>query len=113
MPLIIPCETGNVSDGYHTFDELYEHRCMLFCALMVAHPDNSWWSYKHSDGSFYDGWIIAGINIPTIGPISYHLKEKYSLILPNFMEQDRAPEWDGHTSNDVIQRLTKWITNSF
>lgn len=29
---------NDLSDGYHTFDELYDHRCLLFLAWM------------HSDG---------------------------------------------------------------
>ena len=25
---------GAISDGYHTFNKLYEHRCVLFAALV-------------------------------------------------------------------------------
>ena len=28
---------GDMSDGYHTFDELYEHRYWLFLALLKQH----------------------------------------------------------------------------
>ena len=60
-----------VSDGYHTFKELYEHRVVLFVALITAltqqeyHPSNKicWKSKKHSDGTMYDGWFIAGIGL--------------------------------------------------
>ena len=53
---------GDISDGYHTFEELYEHRCALFVALLIKSPDISWYSLKHSDGSDWPGWFIDGRN---------------------------------------------------
>ena len=41
-------DMGEVSDGYHTFNELYAHRVRLFSTLMRAHPDKSWWSFNPS-----------------------------------------------------------------
>ncbi|WP_436351294.1 hypothetical protein [Escherichia coli] len=38
---------GEVSDGYHTFNELYAHRVRLFSSLMHAYAELSWWSRKH------------------------------------------------------------------
>jgi hypothetical protein len=35
--LILPCPVGQVSDKYHTFDELYHHRQTLFVQLMNSH----------------------------------------------------------------------------
>lgn len=49
--LYIPCDPGEISDGYHTFNELYQHRCALFLALMASNPSIS----KHHDGSEWDG----------------------------------------------------------
>lgn len=102
----------NVSDGFHTFKELYAHRCHLFAALMRSHPDISWRSRQHEDGSMYDGeWFIAGMRLPT-GDISYHL--------PLWMWKwfdgssidtlERAPRWDGHSPADVLERLHSWCT---
>ncbi len=98
---------GKVSDGYHSFDELYEHRCMLFIALMSAYPELSWKSRKHSDGSSYDGWFIAGMNLPA-GQITYHLPNRL-WDLTKVKELSCAPEYDGHTSKDVIRRLEVFI----
>lgn len=70
--LQIPCPTGQVSDGYHTFDELYQHRCMLFCALMFSNPAISWVSSIHHDGTMMADWFIAGMDLPT-GRVTYHL----------------------------------------
>ena len=34
--------TKEISDGHHTFDELYRHRIVLFCALCNLLPEISW-----------------------------------------------------------------------
>jgi hypothetical protein len=101
---------GKISDGYHTFDELYKHRILLFIALMKSHTDVSWWSDTHADGSQWDGWIIAGMHLPT-GDITYHLNADYAALLDGVQRLEKAPEWDGHTSNDVLQRLHDWIAS--
>ena len=108
-----PIDIGETSDGYHTFNELYEHRHALFLALMAiynASTINAWMSKKHSDGTSMDGWFIAGIELPT-GQISYHLPDRLwskclrtqASVLP------KAPVWDGHTSQDVITRLLTFV----
>lgn len=105
--LKIPCEPGEVSDGYHTFNELYEHRHALFLNLMKLMPSDSWFSRKHSDGSEMEGWFIAGINLKT-GMVTYHLPDRLWNVAKktgaNLREIGAA--WDGHTSKDVIFRLT-------
>jgi hypothetical protein len=100
-------EVGKISDGYHTFDELYEHRVVLFIALckMCYLPNDVWRSEIHSDGSRYDGWFVMGINKEPGQQITYHLPMRE---WPNteFAETlERAPRWDEHNSNDVIKRL--------
>ncbi len=96
--------TGETSDGYHTFNELYAHRVRLFCLLMHAHKNSSWWSRKHHDGSAWEGWIIAGIDTPE-GSATYHLPESEIENLPEGTELPNGKEWDGHTSDDVLVRL--------
>jgi len=46
-----PCEKCGGSDGYHTFDELYEHRHWLFLSLMKMWPERAWASKLHADGT--------------------------------------------------------------
>ena len=54
----------SISDGYHTFDELYDHRITLYIALCKSMCGdfgdwrNVWRSQKHSDGTNYDGWFL-------------------------------------------------------
>lgn len=107
--LVIPCKTDEISDGYHTFGELYAHRVSLFAALMVCNKKKAWMSKKHDDGSGYDGWFIAGIKLPT-GDITYHLPDNYWGMLSSRVKVlDRAPKWDGHTPTDVINRLDDFV----
>lgn len=100
-----------VSDGYHTFDELYEHRINLYIALCrVLHSQTDvyvWRSATHSDGTFFDGWFVMGINKEAGDQITYHLPmSKWNET--NFCGQrERAPEYDGHTPSDVLERLKK------
>ena len=105
-------ETMSVSDGYHTFDELYEHRITLFIALCKAiatfdllNPPTIWRSKLHSDGSSFDGWFILGMNKVAGRQVTYHLPlSKWEDT--GFAETlEKAPEWDGHTANDVLNRL--------
>lgn len=96
-------DVGETSDGYHTFNELYEHRHNLFIALMKCYPDKSWMSKRHDDGSMYKGWFIAGIETPN-GQATYHLPQKYWHICPAKVLK-KAPKWDGHTPDDVIKRI--------
>jgi len=111
-------------DGYHTFDELYEHRIVLFIALCkeknkfykhlketykksVKDSLGVWRAKLHSDGTSFDGWFILGIDKEKGKQITYHLPiSKWEET--EFAETlDKAPEWDGHTSDDVLERLKK------
>ena len=106
-------ETSYISDGYHTFGELYEHRYALFIALMHCMQGAAWYSMKHAnDVPMYNGWFIAGICLPS-GDISYHLP----LSLLGHVQEAGAKRmesgfiWDGHTSEDVIDRLYSFRHN--
>lgn len=102
---------SEVSDGYHTFNELYDHRIALFIALAVGHGDIAWRSLKHDDESKIDGWFIAGMHLPT-GDISYHLPDSEWDKLTGYCKTlPKSPKWDGHTADDVVKRLNEWIEN--
>ena len=57
-------DMGEVSDGYHTFNELYDHRAILFSVICNQNSDIAWKSKLHEDGTMYDGMFIVGMNIP-------------------------------------------------
>ena len=64
----------------------------------------SWKSLHHHDGTMYDGMFIVGIDTPA-GPATYHYDvEPYWDMFPCEV-LDRAPEWDGHTPDDAIERI--------
>lgn len=111
------------TDSYHTMDELYQHRHALFCALVKIYDNyitplgttvKCWKSKLHDDGTMFDDSFIVGMTLKRIefDPnanivykfITYHLPlswwDKFKI-----MELDRAPKWDGHSSEDVIERL--------
>ena len=94
-----------VSDGFHTFTELYEHRVVLFIALCKSYSKDIWRSKFHSDGSVFDGWFVLGIGKMEGSQITYHLPlSKWEDT--NFAETlEKAPEWDSHTASDVLIRL--------
>ncbi|MCX8958320.1 hypothetical protein EHW64_19565 [Erwinia psidii] len=97
-------DMGEISDGYHTFNELYAHRVRLFSTLMRLLPGVSWWSYAHSDGAVWEGWILAGIDTPE-GAVTYHLPESEIPRLPVGTELEFGKEWDGHDAAEVLERL--------
>ena len=112
---------AEASDGYHTFEDLYNHRITLFIALCRTldsylslvlqtigsdfRPGSIWRSKVNGDGTTWDGWFIMGINQKEGKQITYHLpldrwdETEFAATL------DQAPAYDGHSSNDVIERL--------
>lgn len=102
--------TGSTSDGYHTFDELYEFRKMYNAALF-----NEWAfqckfnvhkSKKHNDGEdcFGGGWFIVVALLPKSQITNYYKLEDWDLF--NVPEYDKALfEYDGHNGLDTIERL--------
>lgn len=104
--------TGETSDGYHSFNDLYEHRHALFLALASTTMSSCWMSKKHHDESEMEGWFIAGIKLRS-GDISYHLPMRIwdDCVKTGAEVLPKAPKWDGHTSNDVVDRLMKYATS--
>lgn len=98
-------DIGDVSDGFHTFNSLYEQRMILFAALVKAYRDKAWKSYRHEDGEycFGGGWFVVGIDTPE-GSYTYHYENKYWDMF-DCADLPRAKHWDGHTEADAETRL--------
>ena len=104
------------SDGYHTFGELYSHRTALLAALVETLPSKmTWKSKKHSDGAMYNNMFLVGIDLPE-GPVYYHIelteldgRDNWELF--KCKELEKAPEWDGYTPNDGVERLRKFASS--
>lgn len=98
---------GNTSDGYHTFNELYHHRAVLFSVIVENFAARAWKSKLHADGTMYEGMFIVGIETPD-GQATYHYDMPYWNLF-RCKEVDRAPEWDGHTPDQAIERIGKLV----
>lgn len=118
---------GKYSDGYHTFNELYEFRKVYNAALFnewakQAKPNPKWAteenqpltipkydvhkSWRHNDGElcFGGGWFIVVAVLPT-GQISNHYEaQDWELFKIPIVEKAKY-EFDGHSSADVVTRL--------
>lgn len=98
-------DVEKMSDGYHTFADLYEQRLILSAALAKNNP-NAWKSKRHEDGSvpFGGGWFIMGFDTDE-GCYTYHYELK-DWELFQCKELDKGKPWDGHTSKDVRRLLS-------
>lgn len=102
-------ETDNISDGYHTFGELYDHRRALTAALCKALPALCWRSKAHhpDDGLIFEGYFIVGIDLPT-GAITYHYKLSHWDDFTGVTELPHSPKWDASTAGGTVNRLLAW-----
>lgn len=109
-------EDGDISDGYHTFGELYAHRraltAALIKALLAGYPGEirSWKSREHhpdDDPMFEGGYFILGVDLPT-GTITYHYKLSRWDDFPEAEELEHAPKWDGAGPDATVERLLAW-----
>lgn len=96
--------TGDTSDGYHTFNELYDHRAKLFSVIVRCFKDRAWKSKLHHDGTMYEGMFIVGIETPQ-GQATYHYDIDPYWNAFDCKELACAPEWDGHTPEQAISRI--------
>lgn len=99
-------DEGDLSDGNHTFNDLYWQRCVLFAVLVNLFPKLAWKSKKHEDGEpCHDGKnFLVCIETPK-GPYSYHYPLK-NWDLFKCVELERAKKFDGHTDKDVERLLS-------
>lgn len=92
---------GEISDGYHTFNELYDHRMVLFSVICNTYKEEAWKSWQHHDGTMYDDYFIVGVQTPQ-GQYTYHYhKDNWDKF--NVKELEFAPEYDGHLPKDITR----------
>jgi len=106
-------EDSQISDGYHTFGELYDHRRALtaMLAAAAATENDSWRSKAHhpdDDPMFEGGYFIVGIELPT-GTITYHYKLSHWDDFATVPELEHAPKWDSATPADTVIRLFELV----
>lgn len=97
----------DVSDGYHTFRELYMHRMALtLCMLQDTSRFLSHKSLRHHpldqpcfDDSFVVMFYVQGKQC------SYHYDLKYWDMFVSVPTKEHADKWDGHTPENVVGRI--------
>ncbi len=94
-----------ISDGYHTFGDLYDHRNMLFLTLCRALRTHAWRSKRNSENEDQGDWFLLGLFSKEGLSITYHLPMKMWDFCKNIPIHATAPTWDGHTAEDVLERL--------
>lgn len=99
----------DISDGYHTFGDLYKHRTYLL-ALAMIHLPYSWKARKHEDGTMFDGMFVVGFPTPN-GMVTYHCDNEYwnDFKVP---EIPHAPHFDGYSDADVLDREKAFLDST-
>lgn len=98
-----------ISDGYHTFGDLYKHRTYLL-ALAMIHLPYAWKARKHEDGTMFDGMFVVGFPTPN-GMVTYHCDNEYwnDFKVP---EIPHAPHFDGYSDADVLDREKAFLDST-
>lgn len=119
---------GTISDGYHTFDDLYAHRQVLTAALfnllnitfdkfenksedtlMVGKSRNH---HPDDDPMFEDSFIVFCVIYDSEEDLEYQFSYHYKphtwdeFQIP---EYDHAPKWDGSTPDDSLDIIRKYL----
>lgn len=103
---------NDISDGSHTFGELYDHRNLLWINLCLTRPDDCYWVKDH-----YDGWDLLLMEIVRNGvrkQMSYHVQSEYRNLYEHSIYEKSLDRhiYDGHSSDDVLRRLAELAKDS-
>lgn len=92
--------TKDISDSYHTFEQLYHDRAILFAIICNTYKEKAFKSKLHADGTMFDDMFIVGLYTPE-GTYTYHYNIEPYWDMYDVKEIEFAPEWDGHTREDI------------
>jgi hypothetical protein len=101
--------SGEMSDGYHTHNELYQYR-MLYNVLALHGFMTAGWhvtrSWRHHSGEecFGGDWFVVHAETPT-GQITNHYRGEHWNLFAGIPEVETSPKWDRHTPPVAAQRL--------
>lgn len=103
---------GDLSDGFHTFNELYTHRILLFLACV----QKGVFKASHVVEDHFDGWdLIVTHTATNYQQISYHVPLSYRWAyekLPRLSKQEQEKIYDGHTGDLVCHRIEMAIRHA-
>lgn len=127
---IVCPDDAEIGDEYYTIKELYDHRLALTVALTryysryyqrihtfyqrihtfgLKRPgEYAFRSKFHHDGTMFDGdYFIVGLVYGEKMIISYHYHLKHWDLFEHCETLERAPEYDGYDSIEVVNRLMR------
>ena len=100
-------DTGILTDGVFTMDDLKDHIATLFAILATMIPDNAWVSERDWSGNMIkDGYFLCGF-FTTYGPVTYYFEPKYRYYFAYVKEIQVAPIQDNMTINQKMDRLKR------
>jgi hypothetical protein len=103
-------ETDLVSDGFHTFGELYVQRAHLLALATALTMMRTSRSRLHEDGTMFEGMFWVGTMSPVDQrPVTFHIDEKHWQLFDHAETLDNAPPFAGESSADVMLYIKQWI----
>jgi hypothetical protein len=100
---------GDMSDGYHTHNELYHYRMLYNVHTLHAFAAVGWnvtrsWRHHSGEECFGGGWFVVQADTPA-GQITNHYEAEHWQLFEGIPEVELSPAWDGHTPPIAAQRL--------
>lgn len=100
---------GDMSDGYHTHNELYQYRMLYNVHTLLAFDAVGWpvtrsWRHHSGEECFGGGWFVVQADTPA-GQITNHYRAEHWQLFDGIAEVETSPAWDGHTPPIAAQRL--------
>ncbi|GHV21870.1 hypothetical protein FACS189428_2990 [Clostridia bacterium] len=103
-------ETGKISDGYHTFDQLYDHRCLNFIAFVKNAGLPVFRTTVNFEGQPQGDWFILYTDATDkMKQISYHLPMKYWVLCEFAETTPKVHVFDKHNGEDVLARIREYL----
>ena len=103
--------TDLISDGWHTFGELYNHRSLLFLKLCKElSKDEKYLVYKskkHFDGSDMEGYFNLGVKLQDDTFVAYHISNQYWDECDFAETLEKSPIEGEYSSKDAVNNLMK------
>ena len=118
-----PADPSQISDGHHTFAELYEQRALYHALLLdlalSQRRELATKSWRHHDGEPCFGitepgkrWFIVTMTLPGLplgaNQITQHYPES-DWELFSCPEVTQAAEWDGHDAAEGNRRMREFL----
>ena len=109
-------ELQKISDGHHSFKELYDFRMLynaaFFNSLHESGKVKVQKSFRHDDGEFCFGsngeWFIVIAELPE-GQVSNHYRKEHWELFNGVPMEIPTIVFDGHTPEDVLNRLDTYL----